>query len=374
MTDAHLSAVGRWFGKSWGLRLQLRDVAAAVEGWSRIHHRNPVVERLNELGAAWDGVSRLNDWLLAYCGARTETDDAGDIRSYVRAVGSKWLISVVARAMQPGCKVDSMLVLEGRQGARKSSAARVLAEAIGPDCLREGFSLGGGGKDDLIALRGRLIVEWGELSGMGKRDREHLKNFLSQQTDSYRQVYGMTETDWPRTAVFIGTTNETTYLADSTGNRRFWPVSVGRIDIDRLREDAPLLWGEAVRRYNASERWWFSDDDASDVEALKLAQCEQARRVGGTLWSEAALEVADRLIAGALDDADGLRADAVGSFGVATMKAWVSGVAGAEVTDSAWIRVADGLRSTGWESFKSRGRMRWRLSPERLQQGVVSLQ
>lgn len=371
--DAHLAAVCRWFGKSWGLRVQLKDVAAAVEGWARVRHRNPVVERLNELGAGWDGVQRLNTWLIDYCDACTKTDDGLDVRPYVQAVGARWLISVVARAMQPGAKVDSMLILEGRQGARKSSAARVLTEAIGQDYFREGFSLGGGGKDDLIALRGRLVIEWGELSGMGKRDREHLKNFLSQQTDSYRAIYGVTETDWPRTAVFIGTTNEAHYLADATGNRRFWPVRVGRIDLERLRRDAPRLWGEAVRRHQAGERWWFDDADPADVDLLRLAQGEQSRRVGVTLWTEVAQDLADQLLMGTLDERDGGKADAVGSFGVPQVRDWLARAAGVEVTDSVWTRVAEGLKSAGWESVKSGGRMRWRLSLERREQGAAVL-
>lgn len=371
--DAHLAAMTRWFGRSWGLKLPIKDVAAAVEGWARVLHRNPCRERLEELGARWDGKARLDDWLVSYCGAKTSNDDGEDITPYVQAVGTRWVLSVAARAMQPGCKVDSMLVLEGKQGTRKSSAARALAEAVGADYFREGFNLDSGGKDDLIALCGRLIVEWGELSGMGKRDREHLKNFLSQQTDSYRAVYGLTETDWPRTAVFLGTTNEGQYLADTTGNRRFWPVKVGRINLDRLRKDAGQLWGEAVRRYQSGERWWFEDSDPRDAALMALAQGEQLRRVGGTLWAEAAAELADRLIAGQLQRLAGGVADSVEAFRVEQVRAWLMDQTGIEIADTAWLRVADGLKAAGWESVKlTRAKItHWRLTAERREAGTI---
>lgn len=371
VNDGHIVAVCRWFGRQWGLKLPVKDAAQAFEGWARADHRNPVRERLEALGMAWDGVPRLDGWLVDYCSTKVADDDGNDIEPYVRAVGARWLLGAVARGMVPGLKMDNMLVLEGRQGARKSSAARVLAEAVSVDAFREGFSLGGGGKDDLIALRGRLVVEWGELSGMGKRDREHLKNFLSTQTDSYRSVFGITESDWPRTAVFIGTTNEGQYLADSTGNRRFWPVSVGRIKIDDLRRDAPQIWGEAVRRYKAGERWWFDDLDPDDTALLRSAESEQARRIGGTLWTEAAQVLADKLIAGELRTLDNVPADSIGVFPVLQLKTWMADSAGVAVDDGNWVRVTTGLKDSGWESRKRKGSMVWGLTADRRDRGTL---
>lgn len=387
LTDDHVSAFARWLGREWGLSLKVDQVRAAVLGLAQSIRLNPVQRRLDDLGEGWDGKPRLDDWLVRYLKAAPVVGGA-NILPYLRAVGARWVLSIVARGYQPGCKADDMLILEGAQGARKSSAVRALAEAVTPDCFREGFSLGMG-KDDQIALRGRLIVEWAELSGLNRHDRNTLKNFLTLRTDSYRQAYAAFERDWPRTAIFCGTTNDSSYLSDPTGNRRFLPVTVGKIDIDALRRDAAQIIGEAVARYKLGAKWWLDDDDAADVQVLALARREQAGRVGATFWSEIANGLAERLVRGELYRATGgaiSEAYPVEAFDVAQMRAWLTtssetlegqgaprggnlGGNGNDVeiviSDSNWPRVTEGLRLAGWESYKSHGRMLWRLSVEK---------
>lgn len=383
--DDHIRAFGRWFGRAWGLSLKPEQVGAAVIACAEAVRINPVIQKLEALEQAWDGKPRIDSWLVAYCKAETKRG-ADNISEYVAAVGARFLISAVARAFKPGCKADCMLVLEGQQGARKSSAVRVLTEAVGPEYFREGFHLGGG-KDDQIALRGRWVVEWGEMSGLGKRDRNELKTFLSQQTDSYRQPYGGLEKDWPRTAVFVGTTNDGDYLADPTGGRRFWPVTVGRVDLDRLRRDAPQLWAEAVHRYKAGESWWFNDLDPRDQRLLAMAQREQQKRVGSTFWGEVAAELADKLVTGQLayvtKAGELATAQPSEKFNRGQMTVWLSQcaiaagvVAGADgldddsgksvtIDDRNWLKVVDGLKLAGWESSKSNGLIKWCLTLER---------
>lgn len=381
MTDDHVAAFARWFGREWGLALKVDQVRAAVLGVAQAVRLNPIQDRLNELGEAWDGVQRLDGWLIRYLKASPTVGDA-DIGPYLQAVGARWLLSVVARGFEPGCKVDDMLILEGAQGARKSSAVRVLAEAVSPDCFREGFSLGMG-KDDQVALRGRLIVEWAELSGLNRHDRNALKNFLTIRTDAYRSAYAVFERDWPRTAVFVGTTNDRSYLSDPTGNRRFLPVAVGRIDIDGLRRDAGQIVGEAVVRFRSGAKWWLDDDDPADARILAIARREQAGRVGSTFWSEVAAGLAERLIRGELfrvtgGDGVAVEVSPVEAFSVEQMRAWlgVSSVRSdgmspnqngneAAIHDGNWPRVAEGLRLAGWESRKSNGRMVWHLTAEK---------
>ncbi len=387
LIDDHVSAFARWMGREWLLSLKPDQVRAAVLGLAQAVRFNPVQRRLDELGCSWDNKPRLDDWLVQYMKAAPVVG-GGNILPYLQAVGARWLISVVARGYQPGCKADDMLILEGAQGARKSSAVRALAEVITPECFREGFSLGMG-KDDQIALRGRLVVEWAELSGLNRHDRNTLKNFLTLRTDSYRQAYAAFERDWPRTAIFCGTTNDSSYLSDSTGNRRFLPVTVGKIDIDALRRDAAQIIGEAVVRYKSGAKWWLDDDCPADGLILALARREQAGRVGATFWSEIANGLAERLVRGELYRATGgdiVEAFPVEAFDVPQMRVWLStssgalagqGVAGSGnrggngneaeimISDANWIRVVEGLRLAGWESHKRTGRMVWGLSPEK---------
>lgn len=368
LTDDHYRAVQAWFGRHYGIALKREQVLEVVTRWAQAVRRNPATERLNDLAAIWDGVERADNWLIDYCGAVVTAEDGRDVADYVRAAGSRALLSVVARAYQPGCKADAMLILEGRQGTRKSSAVRALAEAIGPDYFREGFHLGeGSGKDARIALRGRLIIEWGELSGMGKKDRNELKTFLTQQVDSYRSVYGLTETDWPRTAIFFGSTNESHYLSDPSGNRRFWPVKIRRVDLERLRADAAQIWAEVVVKYRAGSRWWFDSHDPRDKKLLLMAEREQAQRVGSGLWEELAANLADRLVRGELPVLDGgVVARYTDGFTGDQIRAWLSSMVegGTKIDDVGWLRVAEGMRRAGWESYKS-GRNKWRLNIER---------
>jgi hypothetical protein len=364
LIDDHFLAFQTWFGRHYGLNLKRDQVAEAITRWAQAIRRNPALDRLN--GFAWDGKSRLDDWLVTYCGASTVDEDSRDIGPYVRAVGAKSLISVVARAMVPGCKVDTMLILESKQGGRKSSAIEALALAIGDDYFREGFKIGDGSKDTLLALRGRLMVEWSEMAGMSKRDRNELKNFLTLRKDSYRAVYGMAERDWPRTACFFGSTNDSHYLSDPTGNRRFWPVKVKRTDLDSLRADVIQLWAEAVARYRQGEIWWFDEADPRDLKIVAMAEREQASRLGIGLWDELGANLAERLAHDQLFTADGQLAEITGGFRVLQMTEWLTEMVGGQVRidEAVWLRVSEGLRRSGWENFKSNG-AKWRLTIER---------
>ena len=156
------------------------------------------------------------------------------------------LIAAVRRVRTPGCKFDELLVLESPQGLLKSSALRVLS--VEESWFSDDLPLNSDGKRAIESLAGRWIVEAAELNGLRRSDIEHLKSFLSRQVDRARMSYDRLVTAAPRQCVFIGTTNSTTYLRDGTGNRRFWPVRVGRFDIEALRRDRDQLWAEAAAR------------------------------------------------------------------------------------------------------------------------------
>ena len=141
-------------------------------------------------------------------------------------MGAKWLIGGVARIFQPGCKVDTCLILEGEQGLLKSTALRTLAgDAFFTDDIADL-----GSKDSVMQTRGVLIIELAELDSMS-REVSRVKAFMSRQVDRIRPPYGRRVIEVPRECIFAGTTNKDTYLKDETGGRRFWPVKVGAVSV-----------------------------------------------------------------------------------------------------------------------------------------------
>ena len=234
-------------------RRGLRTVSDAVahRGLSLAAEQNafhPLQDYLQSL--EWDGALRLDDWLSTYLGVEASP--------YVQAVGRMFLIQMVARVLRPGCKGDYMLILESpEQGEGKSTACRILAgeeyfsDSL-PDLQHE--------KDAMQHLRGMWLLEIGEMAAMSRSDADQIKHFVSKTSDRFRPSYGRNEVTNPRQCVFVGTTNRDDYLRDETGARRFWPVTVGTIDLDALTRDRDQLFAEAVVAFKAGEHWWPSRD------------------------------------------------------------------------------------------------------------------
>lgn len=180
----------------------------------------------------------IDTWLIDYCQAEDTPLN--------RAIGRLVLLAAVRRARDPGCKFDQIMVLEGPQGGGKSSALAALCP------LREWFSdgveMGLNGKEMMELTFGKWIIEAAEMSGMKKRDVEHIKSFASRTSDRGCLKWEKLGSERSRQFIVIGTTNDDKYLLDETGNRRFWPVKVGTIDLERLRQDVHLLWSEAAYR------------------------------------------------------------------------------------------------------------------------------
>lgn len=262
-----------WMTKVWledskyRISLPKDQVRALIEAEARQTAYHPVVEYLESAWQQWDRTPRLDTWLNTYLGVEQS--------EYSKYVGRWWMISAVARVMEPGCQVDHVLVLEGGQGIGKSTALRTLATRS------EWFldsDLDLHSKETAMLLRGKWIVEFAELGGMRKSDSERIKGFFTTHEDKFIPKFQNYENTFKRQCVFAATMNpHGTYLNDEE-NRRFWTVKCngmekfgGQVDIAGIRRDLDQLWGEAKNEYAAfiacpeckslgsrcvNHRWW----------------------------------------------------------------------------------------------------------------------
>jgi predicted P-loop ATPase len=260
-TEADDTQAAAWL-QAQGLKVRGPGVVADCTAVAaRVNGYHPVREYLDAL--TWDQEPRLQIWLLEYLSAQGDTP-------YLAAIGRKFLISAVARIMAPGCQVDHVLALEAPQGAGKTSAVRALA-------MRPEWAAGDlpeiHGKDARLQLAGRWIIEIAELKAVRTSEIEAQKSFITQTHDTFRPPYGRRTAQFPRQSVFIATTNESEYLRDRTGNRRWWPVRCGAIDVAALTRDRDHLWAEAVHEFRAGTAWHLTAAETA------LAMAEQHERV-----------------------------------------------------------------------------------------------
>jgi len=236
------------------------DIAVAKVTDDRSYH--PIREFIDSL-PEWDEIPRVDTLLIDYLGASDNP--------YVRSITRKTLCAAIARVMNPGCKFDSMLVLNGPQGVGKST----LIAKLGGEWFSDSLSLSDT-KDKTAAekLQGYWILEIGELAGLKKAEVETLRSFLSRQNDIYRASFGRRATPHLRQCVFFGTTNaEKGYLRDTTGNRRFWPIKTpgnGRKQSWQLtQEEVFQIWAETLIYVKAGEKLYL------DASVENLAKEEQ---------------------------------------------------------------------------------------------------
>ncbi len=235
-----------------------------LRGNGLTHRYDPVRNYLASL-PPWDGVPRVCELFTRYAGAEPS--------EYVRDVALRFLVGAVRRVMQPGCKHDTMVTLEGPQGCGKSTFLLILA--IKPEWYGDQVPISESAKELIEAIGGKWIIEWAELAGHGKKDVEIVKAVLSRQVDESRMSYDRHPKSFPRRSIFVGSVNPggAGYYRDTTGNRRFHPVAVGKIDLDALREDVHQIWAEAV----LLEAQGVSN--SLDPKLYEVASIEQEERV-----------------------------------------------------------------------------------------------
>lgn len=259
-TDADDAALRYYLERFYGIsgKDRIFDAVNVVAQEGSFH---PVREYLDS--CAWDGVPRVETLLIDYLGAEDSP--------YTRAVTRKALVAAVARIYRPGCKFDYMLTLRGRQGLGKSA----LIARLGGRWFSDTFTTMQG-KDAYEQVMGVWIMEVGELAGMRKAEAETIKLYISKQVDRFRPAYGRRLQEFPRQCIFVATTNETQFLRDATGNRRFWVVDTPGTPThsiwDELTpETVRQIWGEAVALYKAGEELFLPrelEEAAREIQDL----------------------------------------------------------------------------------------------------------
>ena len=227
-----------------------------INAWAQENISNEPLDWFNTL--EWDGKRRISSFFPDYVGA--------DNTEYAHSVSKNFWLSMVARIYRPGCQVDNMVVLEGKQGIYKSS----LFETIGRDwysCVVGNLD----NKDFLESMRGKLIFEFAELHQLASHDVKYVKGMITSRVDRYRVAYGTRAKDYPRQLIICGTTNDHVYLLDDE-NRRQWPIKSNNknIPIRKLEENRTQLFAEAVTLYKSEpdnrertkSNWWQVPESA----------------------------------------------------------------------------------------------------------------
>lgn len=248
-------------------REKLDNALLIVSNQNRI---NDVKEYLKSL--KWDGTRRVDMLLPDYLGAEDNP--------YTRAVMRKSLCAAVARAVTGGVKYDYMPIFSGPQGIGKSTLLAILGGAWFSDSLMT-FE----GKEAAELIQGTWINEIGELSAFTKQETQVIKQFLSKTHDIYRAAYGRRTEKYPRRCVFFGTSNDSDFLKDSTGNRRFWPVDVGihpakKSVWEELPKEVDQVWAEAYMYWQLGERLFLPKEIERMAEEMQEGHREASGKEG----------------------------------------------------------------------------------------------
>lgn len=295
ISDDDAFEVQAWLDRHQKLTPNKDMVHAGIDNAAAVNQFHPIREYLDAL--KWDGTRRVQGGtdLEPFAITYLDSQPAPIFNIFM----TKFLIGAVARVMRPGCMVKTMPVMEGRQDLFKSTFVRALATLDGIEYCTD--NIGDITREQNIMLtHGKWLIEISELAAIKRTDVEPTKAFLSRTVDTYRAPFARKPIDVPRQFVMIGTHNPSGwgYLKDPTGNRRYWPVPVGKIDIDAVRRDAPQIWAEVVELYRSGMKWWLSDEECEMADALTEAREVEdpwGMKIDGILYDKTgqALEIAE---------------------------------------------------------------------------------
>jgi predicted P-loop ATPase len=266
-TDQDGTELSGWLGSPRRYQLSVKKdmVMECVEAMARRYKVHPVREYLE--GLKWDGTARIASMFAKIF----QAEDC----LYSTQAARCFMVSAVARILwvdkevrQNGAQVDFMLVIEGDQGIRKTSAVRAL---FGAQWYAESMEAPSS-KDFYQSLRGRWCVEIGEMDSFGKAEVTKVKQAITSRFDTYRPSYGRVSRSFRRESVFVGTTNENEYLRDATGGRRFLPIKVYSVDIPAITAMRDQLWAEAVAMFKQGFAWWQLPDDAAEQQEERFSE------------------------------------------------------------------------------------------------------
>lgn len=262
-SDTDITGMMRLFQGRLGLTNTGKDAMwAVIDEFARTNQRHEVREWLNGL-PEYDMTPRVETFATTYLGAKHSAFNA--------AVTKNLFVGLVARVFQPGAKSDTLTILEGVQGTFKSTAL----EALGGKWYGEATEALDS-KDFAMSLQGHWLIEIPEVDAMIRGEPENIKRVLSTKEDRFRAPYDKLPKTHPRQCMLTGTTNKDDYLRDETGNRRFFPIVTGNIDLDAIKRDRDQLFAEALAMYKSGLDWHSVPKEAAQEEQ-KARVFEDAR-------------------------------------------------------------------------------------------------
>lgn len=319
LKDTDYTRIKIWMKEQYNAKFTTQSIIESVNYIAELNGKNPLIEWLEE--TTWDGVNRMDDWLVRAVGAEDT--------KLTREIGRRWLVQCIARAMEPGCKADCVLILVGPQGARKSTTFRILAS---PEYFCD-TPMDIGSSNAYMQIHRAWIYEVAELDSIHRARNSSTKAFLSAQEDTFRPPYGHNAVTWKRHTVFCGTTNKAEFITDETGSRRYWPIQVGKIDTHWTEHNRSQLWAEAVAAYKNGERWYLENETQAELNQ----QSEEFRQFDP--WQE----IVERYI----------RANGVNQSTTDLMENALK-LEKYQMTRASEMRVGDIMRQLGYERVRKR--------------------